>query len=150
MVFGAALLTWTRTITWNVPGTKGFDVYACTESGGVWSLTTNPPTEIPTSGSVDISSGPYPWTEYYWIANTGNIPVQIQMNGQSHQDMSGIVWTFEYDSVAGPQGNPSIGQQWSGQQGWNVNLQVGEYVVFRLDITPPIGQGSYAYTFYGS
>lgn len=148
VVLAATLLTWTRTITWNVPGTEGFDVYATTGSGSSWTQEA----EIPTSGSVDISgAGPYPWIEDYWIVNTGNVPVQIQMNAQGGQQNGlVVVWTLEYDSLFGQPGdqNPPPGNTWS--QGWGVNLQVGEYVVFQLAITPPVGAGSYSYTFYGS
>jgi hypothetical protein len=144
VVLGATLLTWTRTITWNIPGVKGFDVYATTGSGSSWTKGN----EMPSTGSVDISNVTnWPWTESYWLENQGNVPIQVQMNGQQQQGAS-IQWTLEYDSVVNSS-NPTIGTTWTGQQGWGVNLQIGEHIVFTLSINA-VGQGSYSCTFYGS
>lgn len=148
-VFGAALLTWTRTITWNIPATKGFDVYACTESNGVWSLTTSPPTEIPSGGSIDLSNMPS-GLENYWIANTGNAQVSVQLTSTGNMGQSSgatITWTFEYDSLTGA----NNGFQHNGG-GWQLqcNLMPGEYIVIQLSITDAYGQGSYSFSFLGS
>lgn len=78
-----ALDTWDHTLQWNKTASATFNVFSDAAMNTPWSP----------GGTENITDPNLPFTETYYIANTGNVPITVTasltFNGASHAD---VLW----------------------------------------------------------